>query len=158
MPLQPHQSFFVSAALTFGLSCILLTQFSSTVLALQDNLITDITNQTAAVVQDESQGRNVTDPRLIAFSFIQIFLSILGTIFFGLVLLSGWHYLTAHGRPDKVEEAMNMMRRAVIGLVIIFAAFGITQFAISTIKGAVEEGYQYTQQRQRLNSDNVLPN
>lgn len=71
-------------------------------------------------------------PELIG-NFINIFLGVLGVIFVILVIYAGWMRLSSQGDPAKVEKSNKMLIQAVIGIVIIVAAYGISSFVIDSI-------------------------
>ncbi len=71
-------------------------------------------------------------------SIISTFLSFLGVIFMLLMIYGGFNWMTAEGDEQKVERAKDTIRAAVIGLVIVIAAYAISIFAISKIWGAGE--------------------
>lgn len=64
---------------------------------------------------------------------IQVFLSLLSIIFIVLILYAGFSWMTAGGDEKKIENAKGTIQRAVIGLVIIIAAFTITYFIFSNL-------------------------
>lgn len=124
---------------------------------LEPGKVTDIKAQAGAVAGDQDTTDAVVDPRMLAFQIIQIFLGVLGTIMMVMVFMSGYWYLTARGREEQITKAMDTMRRAIIGLVIIFASYGIARFVISNVEGAIDEGYGYYQEKQRLNDNSTQP-
>jgi uncharacterized membrane protein YwzB len=75
-----------------------------------------------------STGLTKLDPRIFVANMIQMSLGILGTIFAGLVVLSGYWLLTAQGREDVITNAKKTMLRAVVGLIVILLAYSITTF------------------------------
>lgn len=75
------------------------------------------------------------NPETNEFSFAEIlglvvsgFLSLLGVIFIGEIIYAGYNWMTAKGEEEKVERARETIRRAVIGLVVIVAAYAINYF------------------------------
>jgi len=64
---------------------------------------------------------------------IQGFLSLLSIIFIVLLLYAGFNWMTASGDEQKVEKAKDTITKAVIGLVIIIAAFSITYFVFNAL-------------------------
>jgi hypothetical protein len=52
-------------------------------------------------------------------------------------LVSGYWLLTARGDESKVEKAQATIRRAVIGMIIVLAAYSITQLVTAGIRGSV---------------------
>jgi len=59
---------------------------------------------------------------------IGVALSFVGVIFLILIIFGGFTWMMAGGNEDKVKKAKNLIGSAVIGLVIIFAAYAITAF------------------------------
>ncbi len=71
---------------------------------------------------------------------INIFLGFLGVIFLVLLLYAGFLWMTAQGDPKTVEKAKNILKQAVIGLVIIASAWAITTFVLNALSGATSDG------------------
>jgi len=69
----------------------------------------------------------------IAGGIIRIFLSLLGVIFILLMLYGGYLWMTARGNQEQVTKAKELMTSAIIGLVIVIAAYAITYFALFMI-------------------------
>jgi len=69
-------------------------------------------------------------------SIIAIFLSLLGVIFFILMIYGGYNWMTAAGDEKKVEKAKDTIRNALIGLVIVIAAYAISVLVITRLWGA----------------------
>jgi hypothetical protein len=74
-----------------------------------------------------------TNAQTIIQLVIQAFLSLLSIIFIVLILYAGYSWMTAGGEEKKVEDAKGTITRAVIGLVIIIAAFAITYFVFNAL-------------------------
>lgn len=68
----------------------------------------------------------------ITGTVIRAFLSLLGVIFIILIVYAGYHWMTAAGDEQKVQKAKDTIQRAIIGLIIVLAAFAITWYV--TIK------------------------
>lgn len=62
---------------------------------------------------------------------IKIVLGSLGVVFLGLTVYAGFLWMTAGGDEGKIEKAMGILKTAVVGLVIILAAYSITYFVLS---------------------------
>ena len=77
-----------------------------------------------------------TDVRSIVANIIRAFLGLLGIIFLILLVAAGYKYMTAGGNEDQIKEAKKQIMHALIGLLIIMAAYAITIFVI----GLVTEG------------------
>lgn len=52
-------------------------------------------------------------------------LPIVGMLFVALLIYGGIQYITSMGNPQKLKNAQGIMTSAVIGLVIVLAAFAI---------------------------------
>lgn len=66
---------------------------------------------------------------------IGIFLSLLGVVFLILMLVAGFNWMTAGGDEEKISKARATIREAIIGLVIVIAAYAISVFVIQAIWG-----------------------
>ena len=77
-----------------------------------------------------------TDPRVVIARIIQIALGFLGTIAVVLVIYAGFIWMTSEGQEEKVSKAKKTLSSAVIGLIIILSAFGITTFLLSRLMEA----------------------
>lgn len=74
-----------------------------------------------------------TDLKGTIAQIINVILGFLGIIAVIIILAGGFKWMTASGNEDKVGEARKMIVQGVIGLVIVFAAWGIASFAISSL-------------------------
>jgi len=79
-------------------------------------------------IADAFGGGTPRDPRLIAAYIIKIFLGFLGIIFLYLIIMAGYKYMTAHGNEEQITEAVNQIKTAIIGLIIILSAYAITDY------------------------------
>ncbi len=73
-------------------------------------------------------------------NIISIFLGLVGVIFLILVIYAGFLWMTSQGDEDKIKTAKNILKNAVIGLVITLGAYGITTFILSLILNATGLG------------------
>ncbi|MBI5654780.1 hypothetical protein HZC53_03970 [Candidatus Uhrbacteria bacterium] len=81
-----------------------------------------------------------TDPRVIATNIINWALGLIGIVLVVLILYAGFLYMTSGGEADKVEKAKKIIVNAIIGLVIILSAWGITRYVINALLSATQEG------------------
>ena len=70
---------------------------------------------------------------LVIGKIIQIVLGFLGIIFVILIIFSGYQWMTAGGNSDTIKKARDRMINAVIGLVIVLAAYSITWFVMGVV-------------------------
>ncbi len=71
-------------------------------------------------------------PNLAAL-IINSILSVLGLLFFVLILYGGYLYMTSQGEQDKVKKAKQTLTTAIIGLLIILTAYAISAFVINIV-------------------------
>jgi len=64
---------------------------------------------------------------------IKIVLGFLGIIFLALTVYAGVLWMTAAGNEEKVTKALSILKAAVIGLIIIVAAYSITYFVVANV-------------------------
>jgi len=69
----------------------------------------------------------------IAGTGVSAFLSILGVIFIVLMLYGGYVWMMARGNEEEVKRSQDLIRAAIIGLIIITAAYAISAFVFSRI-------------------------
>jgi hypothetical protein len=82
-------------------------------------------------------GAGTSPPTLaeIVATGISAFLSILAVVFVILIILAGYNWMTARGDEQKVTKAKDTIQRAIIGLIIIIAAYAITRFVFMRLPG-----------------------
>ena len=78
-----------------------------------------------------------TDIRTSIIGIVQFILGFLGLLAVIIVLYAGFQWMTAAGNEEKVTSARATLTAGLIGLVIILAAYALTQFVINTITTAV---------------------
>ncbi|OQA37054.1 MAG: hypothetical protein BWY53_00138 [Parcubacteria group bacterium ADurb.Bin326] len=61
---------------------------------------------------------------------VNVVLGMLGLILVVLIIYAGFIWTTAQGDSKKVDKAKDMIKQAVIGLIIVFAAYAIAQFVM----------------------------
>lgn len=71
-------------------------------------------------------GERKIDP--IIANVISVVLSLLGVIFLVLMVYGGYTWMTAAGNDIQVTKARNIVVAAIIGLIIVVAAYAITYF------------------------------
>lgn len=72
-------------------------------------------------------------------SIIQVALGFVGFVVFAYILYSGFLWMTAGGNEENVTKARTMLRNAIIGFIIVAAAYSIAYFVTSNI-GAITAG------------------
>lgn len=82
----------------------------------------------------ELQG--ASDLNVIIGNLISTVIGFLGVVLFVYLLYGGFIYMTAGGDTKKVTTATDIIRNAVIGLVIIASAYAIANFVINSLATA----------------------
>lgn len=89
-----------------------------------------------------ASGLNVSatpkTPQQIAANVIKILLGFLGIIAVIIIIVAGFQWMTAGGDSAKVDGAKKRLQAAVIGLVIILAAWGLANFVINQLITATQ--------------------
>ena len=96
------------------------------------NGVGSIKSNLADTVGQTNYNTAVGLPAIIGL-VIKVFLGFLGVVFLGLTIYAGFLWMTASGDPEKVKKAKGIIQMAIIGLVIIIAAYAITDFVVETI-------------------------
>ncbi len=91
----------------------------------------------------EEAGRNATYTTSQSLEdtigiLISVVLGLLGVIFLILTLYAGFLWMTSAGDSKKVDQAKQILTTSVIGLVIILAAYAITEFVLRVLLTAVD--------------------
>jgi len=80
------------------------------------------------------------DPRVIIGRIIQVALSFLGAIALILIMYAGFLWMTSNGDEDKISRAKQILKNAVIGLIIILSSWAITTFILAKLWEAITGG------------------
>lgn len=85
----------------------------------------------AATIAGKAQiGGGTTDLYVIAGRIINVVLGFLGIVLLFYFLYGGFKWMTSGGEEDGVKEAKTMIKNAVIGLVIVMAAYALSDFVL----------------------------
>ncbi|MDP2708806.1 MAG: hypothetical protein Q8O93_02025 [bacterium] len=66
---------------------------------------------------------------------IGVALGFLGIVFFALIIYAGFSWMLAMGKEDKINQAKEMILAAVVGLIIVLAAYAITTLVAGIFPG-----------------------
>lgn len=111
---------------SFAILSILLTP-----LVVNATLQTTVNEQLEASDLGSTFG-NATEQSLAQMigKGVNVVLGMLGLILVVLIIYAGFIWTTAQGDSKKVDKAKDMIKQAVIGLIIVFAAYAIAQFVM----------------------------
>ena len=73
------------------------------------------------------------DVRIFLAGLVQAALSLVGVIFFLMILYGGYLWLTAGGNEDQVKKGREFITRAVVGFMVTIGALIITRFVTELI-------------------------
>lgn len=79
---------------------------------------------------------NANTPRdipTITGNIIGTALSMISVIFFVLMVYGGFLWMTAHGDEGQVKKAQDTIVAAIIGILVILAAYAITNFVTTSV-------------------------
>ena len=91
---------------------------------------------------EEPLGLPSTDIRTIIANIIRVGLGFIGIVLVVLVMYGGFLWMTAGGNSDQIDKAKNVLKNAVIGLVIVLSAYSIVLFVMRVLGiGTVGTGF-----------------
>ena len=68
---------------------------------------------------------------------INAFLSLVGVILLVYLLSAGYKWMTAHGEEEKVTQAKDTIKRAIVGTIIVVAAYAISVFVMARLEAGI---------------------
>src|SRR3989344_3308841 len=83
-----------------------------------------------------SQG-TVSD---VAGNVIGAGLTLVGVLFFLLMIYAGITWMLARGNEEQSKKALNTITAAIIGLVLVIASYAITRFVFQSVSGGASTG------------------
>src|SRR3989344_826806 len=81
-------------------------------------------------------GWGTQDLRTTIMLVINIIMGFLGIIAVIIILTGGFKWMTAGGNEEKVAESKKLIIAGIVGLAIIFGAYAIASFVISSLVNA----------------------
>ncbi|MBU0722586.1 pilin [Patescibacteria group bacterium] len=89
---------------------------------------------------DQAAGQNgagynttVAGPEGMISLIITTALSFIGVIFLLLAIYGGYTWMIARGNEQEVEKAKNILTAAVIGLIVVIAAYAVSWYIINVL-------------------------
>jgi hypothetical protein len=132
-----------SKLLKLSIFSLLLSLFLfnlSPVLAQESNLVDKGENSPIKILQtvagEQGPYSKTTNENSLTSTIgliINTALSLLGVIFIGLMILAGYNWMTASGSQEKVQEAKDTIKRAIIGLIIVIGSWAIWKFILKNL-------------------------
>ncbi|MDD4900987.1 MAG: pilin [Patescibacteria group bacterium] len=120
---------------TFLLAMALMAGPASAGKFLNSNTTTNMNNGTQGLANTAGYETSTADSALtLVQTVINIFLSVIGVLLLAYILFAGYNWLTAEGEEEKVQKAKDTIKRAIVGVIIIVAAYAISVFVMSRIE------------------------
>lgn len=79
-----------------------------------------------------TEANETTISELLGYA-VNAFLGLLGVIFIILILIGGTRYMLASGNGEKAKDALNMIKHAIVGLIIVISSYAIWYFMLSNL-------------------------
>ncbi len=106
--------------------------------ALADNYGIDDTQKATGGLLPTTIASQSSIPGVIG-KVVAVGLSLIGILFFLLVLYAGFRWMIARGNTEDVTKAKDILEAAAIGLVLVLAAYAISSFVFTSL-GAGDGG------------------
>jgi lysylphosphatidylglycerol synthetase-like protein (DUF2156 family) len=118
-----------------AIAVLSLVLFSALALGVRAQNVTDaltgLNTSAVGVNAFKDQTKTPADANFLATNagqVISLVLSFVGVIFLGLMIYAGIMWMTSSGNQEAVTKAKDLITNAIIGIVIVFAAYAITAF------------------------------
>ncbi|MBI4407325.1 MAG: hypothetical protein HY565_02380 [Candidatus Kerfeldbacteria bacterium] len=127
--MKRHVLSLLSSAVTLTLPLVTLADYTPQAVVFDPN----------SNVERNSGLGNAT-PGDVAAGVINWVLGLLSLIAISLVIYAGFLWLTARGNEEQVTKAKNILEGAIIGVLIILASYGATQYVFENLVNATVNG------------------
>ncbi len=84
-----------------------------------------------------NEGNVVASLSPVAINIIRIFIGSLGIIFLFIIIYSGFVLIFSKGNSEKIKDVMNIISKAIIGIIIIIFSYAIIIFIMNMLKAIV---------------------
>lgn len=119
--------FYILISTILAWPTILINRVSAQLINNPDEL-KQMTDETA-----QSSNLGSVEVGSLVAKGIQIVLGFLAVIFLSLTLMAGFRWMTAAGNEDQIKKATSTLKAAIIGLIIVLAAYTITYFVFKAL-------------------------
>ncbi len=117
----------ISFLILLGLAIVIIPSASA---QLIDEKTLGYMNDISGSVQETAGFGDASVGSIIA-AIIRAILGLLAAIFMVLMILSGFRWMTAAGNESQVEKAQETIKAALIGLIVVLAAYAITYYVFT---------------------------
>ncbi len=130
--MKSFKKIFLACCVVFALASFLNPLFSLAAPEDALNKLQQVGGEAYGVGAGE-EPRSLPD---IIGGIIKTALSILGVVAALLIIYAGYIWMTARGKEERVTKAKETLEAAIIGLIIIMAAYAITYFVVDRLMQA----------------------
>ena len=74
-----------------------------------------------------------TDLPTLVGGIVNAALTLVGIIFLALMVYAGYLWMTAQGEEQQVENAKDIIKASIIGMIVVVSAYAITTFVTSRL-------------------------
>ena len=113
---------------------LLITIFNFNVAFATDFGLYDTASSSGLVSPDSGNQEIVT----IVGNIVGYALYFTGSIFFILIIIAGFTWMTAGGDEKKVKSAKDKIKGAMMGIIVIICAYVITNFVFDALQQTIE--------------------
>lgn len=120
---------FLAIALAFfvSIACVSTAFAQSAAQTASNNL------NAAAAKANGGTAPTITDVPTTIGNIVGVVLSFIGVLFLGLMIFGGFTWMLARGNQQNTQKAKELIEAAVIGLIIVMAAYAITAYVGSVL-------------------------
>jgi len=83
-----------------------------------------------------NSGLGTGDVRNVVIQLVNVVLGILGVVMLVIIIVAGFRWMSSGGNEETITSSRKSIAAAVIGLLIVFIAYGITVFVFSVLEEA----------------------
>ena len=86
----------------------------------------------AGLIKDKT-GAGVPGPAAFVGTLVGYALTFIGVVFFVLMVYGGFLWMQARGNEEHIKKAKGLIEAAIIGMVIVFLAYTLTNFILGRL-------------------------
>jgi len=120
----------ISALAIITIAAFVLTPMLTLAATIDPSELLEETGEEAGF---ESTGSGQEQLTSMIGLIINVLLSLLGIIFLILIIYGGFLWMTSSGNDEQVKKAKTIIKDAVIGLIILLAAYAISRFVVDAL-------------------------
>jgi hypothetical protein len=96
----------------------------------------EINTKLSVFANESGYGKPVSPGELVG-QVLSVIYALLGAGALAFIVYAGFLWMFAAGNQERIDKAQSIIKNAVIGLVILFSAYLITNFVITALSGGL---------------------